>query len=159
MGDYVIWNKHYISNKIRKTVFCRGICSSWISWKYLCKTSITFRVRIKTGEVLANFSLQLWFKWLFIFFIMHCKTISFEIIAGVLSQKITLLVLGIFHISVRITSYKKYLHRRFFSLWKQITLIHLNDLKVFLCSSTLIIHWNCEQHFAKIIRIQPSPNM
>lgn len=28
MGDYVIWNKHYISNKIRKTVFCRGICSS-----------------------------------------------------------------------------------------------------------------------------------
>lgn len=50
------------------------------------------------------------------FLITHCKAISFEIIAGVLCQKRILLVSGIFHISVRITSYKKYLHGRLFSL-------------------------------------------
>lgn len=138
IGDYIIWNKHYVSHKIRKTVFCRGICSSWISWKYLSKTHIAFGVRKKTGEVLAYFSLQLWFKWLFVFFITCCKPISFEIIAVVLSQKVALLILGIHHIWLRITSCKKYLPRRLFLLYGSI-----NYLKVLLCSSKLMTHWNC----------------
>lgn len=71
--------------------------------KNLCKTCITVGVRHKTGEVLGNCSLHLCFKWLFLFFITHCKTLTFEIIAGVLSQKITS-CLGVFYISVRITS-------------------------------------------------------
>lgn len=91
------------------------------------------------------------------FLITHCKAILLEIIAGVLCQKRTLLVSGIFQSPVRITSYKKYLHGRLFSLWKQITLTY--NLKVFLCSFTLIIHWNCSLHFAKIKRIQSSPNI
>ena len=157
MGDYVIYNKHYVSGKIRKTIFCRGVCSSWISWKYLRKSSTTFGVRTTTGEVLANFSFQLLSKWLFMFFITCYKTISFEIIAGVLSRKMSL-VSGIFHILVRITSYKKDLHWRFFSLWQQITLTHLNDSQVFLCSPTFTTHGNCALRFAEIVRIQPSPN-
>lgn len=155
----MIWNEHCGSDKIRKNILCRGVCSSWISWKYLCKNSNPFGVRNKAGEAFANFSLRVLFKWLFIFFTTHRKIISNEVITGALSQRIILLLLGMFPILVTITSYKKYLYGRFFPLWKQITLTHLNDLEVFLCSSALIMHWNWALHFAEIRRTQTSPNI
>lgn len=144
--------------RLGKTYFAEAFALHEFHGNICAKTVIHLVSEIKQ-EAFANFSLRLLFKWLFIFFTTHRKIISNEVITGALSQRIILLLLGMFPILVTITSYKKYLYGRFFPLWKQITLTHLNGLEVFLCSSALIMHWNRALHFAEIRRTQTSLNI